>query len=279
MKKGISVWAFKDRTPDVCFPLAKQCGYDGVEVAIGPEGPIRFDSTEAEMKELRKKAEAYGIEFYSLVCDICWDYSISASDPAERKKAEDIIIRQLEVASYLGCDTILALAGMVKSIKAGGEIVPYDVAYERAFESVCHLAKYAQEYKVNLAIENVGNKLLLSPLETRDFIDKVGNPWVKQYFDVGNVIKNGYPNHWIDILGKRIAKVHFKDVGLFDGAFRAVNILEGLVDYDAVMHSLENAGYNDWVTAEVFPAAGKTENDVELLMVNSKAMDRILGRE
>ena len=278
MKKGISIWAFHDRTPDVCFPLAKECGYDGVEIALGEKGPVRFDSTEAEMKELRKKAESYGIEFYSLVCDICWDYSISASDPAVRKKAEDILIKQLELASYLGCDTILALAGMVQSINPGGEVVPYDIAYERAFESVCHLAKYAQEYKVNFAIENVDSKLLLSPMETRDFIDKVGNPWVKQYFDVGNVIENGYPNHWIDILGKRIAKVHFKDVGLFDDAYRPVNILEGLVDYDAVMASLYNAGYDDWVTAEVFPAAGRTENDVELLMTNSKAMDRILKR-
>ncbi len=275
MKKGISLWAFGDRTPDVCFPLAKECGYDGIEMAIGYDGPVRFDSTKEEMTALCLKAEEYGISFYSLVCDICWEYSITSANPDIRKKAEDIIIKQLEIASYLGCDTILALPGMVESIFPGGEIVPYDVAYERSFESICKLSKYAEEYDVNLAIENVGNKLLLSPLEMRDFIDKVNSPKVKQYFDVGNVIKNGYPDHWIDILGKRIAKVHFKDVGIIDGVHKEVNILDGIVDYDAVMNAFKRIGYDDWVTAEVFPSK---ENDIDLLENNSEAMDKILRR-
>lgn len=277
MKKGISIWAFTDRTPDVLFPLAKKCGYDGVEMAVGPTGPITFDSTKEEMEALREKAASYGIEFYSLVCDICWDYSISSNDPKVRKKAEEIIIKQLEIASWLGCDTILVIAGMVENVKPGGEIVPYDVAYMRAFESISRLAKYAEKYDVNLAIENVGNKLLLSPLESRDFVDKVGSTKVKFYFDVGNVIKTGYPHHWIDILGSRIAKVHFKDNARIPetNGWKSVHLLQGMINYDEVMSAFARIGYDDWVTAEVFP---KCEGDMEVLEINSAAMDQILKR-
>ena len=36
-------------------------------------------------------------------------------------------------------------------------------------------------------------------------------PWIKAYFDVGNVAISGYPQDWIRVLGKRIVKLHIKD--------------------------------------------------------------------
>ena len=274
MKKGINIWSMPDRDPDACFNLAKECGFDGVELALGNDGPVRFDSTEKELLNVKAKAESYGIELPSLVCDTCWDYSISSDDEKIRKKGEENIIKQIETASILGCDTILVLAGMVTSYKPGSEVVHYEVAYNRAFESMCRLSEYAEKYNVNLGIENVGNKLLLSPLETRDFIDKINSPKVKHYFDVGNVIKTGYPEQWIDILGSRIAKVHVKDVRFEDGLYKQVDILSGDVNYKAVKESLRKVGYDDWITAEVV----KSRDDVkEFLNINSLAMDKIIS--
>ena len=274
MKKGINIWSMPDRDPDACFNLAKECGFDGVELALGNDGPVRFDSTEKELLNVKAKAESYGIELPSLVCDTCWDYSISSDDEKIRKKGEENIIKQIETASILGCDTILVLAGMVTSYKPGSEVVHYEVAYNRAFESMCRLSEYAEKYNVNLGIENVGNKLLLSPLETRDFIDKINSPKVKHYFDVGNVIKTGYPEQWIDILGSRIAKVHVKDVRFEDGLYKQVDSLSGDVNYKAVKESLRKVGYDDWITAEVV----KSRDDVkEFLNINSRAMDKIIN--
>ncbi len=277
MKKGISTWSLPDRSPDASFTLAKECGFDGVEVGISDKGLLRLDSSEKELYDFKKKADEYGMPLYSLVYDFCWHNSLSASDPAVRKKGEEIVVRQLEIASILGCDTILVIPGMVKNPgDPASEIVPYDVAYDRAFEAICNLSEHAERYNVNLALENVGNKLLLSPLETRDFIDKVNSPKVKAYFDVGNVMRFGYAEHWIDILGDRIAKVHFKDSKMeAKGALSATDILEGETNYPAVMAALRRAGYDDWVTAEIFPGAGRDHK--EFLMKNSKAMDKIIN--
>lgn len=275
MKKGISIWSLPDRDPDASFSLAKECGFDGVEVGIGDKGALRLDSSEKELFDFKKKADEYSMPLYSLVYDFCWHNSLSSDDPAERQRGEEIVTRQLEIASILGCDTILVIPGMVKN-PGGSAIVPYDVAYDRALESVCRLSESAEKFDVNLAIENVGNKLLLSPLETRDFIDKVGSPKVKAYFDVGNVMRFGYAEHWIDILGERIAKVHFKDSRMGDaGACFATDILDGETNYPAVMASLRRAGYDDWVTAEIFPKGGRDIK--EFLTTNARAMDKIIN--
>lgn len=276
MKKGISIWTFTDRSPEVCFSLARKYGFDGVEVGLGKEGPLRFDSTDDEIKEYRIVAESYGLSLYSLVCDDCWQYPLTSDSSEIRQKGAEIVIRQLKVASLLGCDTTLVLPGMVQGLSPDSEVIPYDVAYDRALTEMKKLAKYAESYNVTLGVENVWNKFLLSPLEMRDFIDRIGSPRVGSYFDVGNVMLEGFPEHWIKILGTRIAKVHFKDfdrgIGTADGF---VHLLQGDVNYPAVIKELKGAGYDGWVTAEVFPAANETTEHV--LAVNSAAMDKILN--
>ncbi len=272
MKKGISMWAFSDRSPEVCFKLAKKYGFDGVELALGSSGPIRYDSTEEEMKTLREQLISYGLEAYSLVCDDCWADSLTSNDPESQKRAEEVIICQLKIASWLGCDTILVLPGMVAGFDPNGEVVPYEIVYERAVAAMKKLAVYAEKYGVVLGVENVWNKFLLSPLEMRQFLDEVGHPMVKAYFDVGNVVISGYPEQWIRILGERIAKVHFKD--FVRETYSCVDLLKGDVDYHEVMKAFSEVGYDDWATAEVFPDGAHTTIDV--LDANGPAMQKIM---
>ena len=277
MKKGISIWAFTDPSLENCFRLAKQAGYDGVEVALAETGALRLDSTKEEILQIKQLAETTGVELYSVASGLYWSYPLTANDPVIQQKAIEICRRQLDAAALLGCDTILVIPGQVGSLDGSGEVVPYDVAYDRAFSVITQLALYAEEKKVTIAIENVWNKFLLSPLEMRNFIDSIGNPYVKAYFDVGNVVKDGYPDQWIHILGERIAKVHFKDykatVGTLDGF---VDLLNGSVDYPAVITALEDVGYDGWVTAEVFPYTHSPET---LLYTSSAAMDAILSKK
>ena len=275
MKKGISIWSFTDRTPEVCFALAKKYGFDGVEVGIGYEGPLRYDSTPEEIAEYKRKGESCGLAFYSLVCDDCWQYSLTADDPAERGAAKQMVRRQIEVAALLGCETVLVLPGMVQGLGDAGPVVDYEVAYHRAADALRELAPFAEAHGVVIGLENVWNKFLLSPLEVRGLIDSIGSAYVKAYFDVGNVLRSGFPEQWIGILGSRISKVHFKDfrrsVGTLDGF---IDILDGDVDYPAVMAALRGIGYDGWVTAEVFA----TDGDVEgLLARNSQAMNKIFA--
>ncbi len=278
MKKGISIWSFNEPDLRKCMLLAKDAGFDGIELALAEDGPVNLESTKEDMLAIRAMADEIGISLYSVASGLYWSYGYTSADEATREKAKAITKKQLEVASWLGCDTILVVPGAVKGLSPESEMVDYDVAYDRALAALRELAPYAEELKVAIGVENVWNHFLLSPLEMRNFIDAVGSDYVGSYFDVGNVVNVGFPQQWIKILGKRIKKVHFKDfkksVGNIDGF---VDLLAGDVDYIAVKEAFEAIGYEDWATAEMLPAYHQYPETI--LYNTSNAMDKILKRK
>lgn len=277
MKKGISIWSFTEPSLKKCFELAKDAGFDGVEVALDNAGEISLNSTKEDMEKIKQYAKNAGIELYSVACGLYWQKNYTANSEEVRREAINITKKQLEIASWLGCQSILVVPGSVGvDFEPDSEIVEYDVAYDRCLAALKELAPVAEEYKVELCIENVWNKFLLSPLEMRDLLDKVNSPYVCSYFDVGNVLYSGYPEHWIKILNTRIKKVHFKDyrrdVGTLSGF---VDLLAGNVDYVAVKKALDDVGYNGWVTAEMLPPY--TLFPETIIYNTSNSMNKILG--
>lgn len=278
MKKGISIWSFAESSLKKCFELAKDAGFDGVEVALAESGEINLNSTKEDMEKVKEYAQNTGVELYSVASGLYWSYNYTSNDEKTRQTAKDITKKQLEVASWLGCETILVVPGAVGvDFIDGIEVVDYDTAYDRALEALKELAPVAEKFGVTIGVENVWNKFLLSPLEMRDFIDKVNSPYVGSYFDVGNVICSGYPEHWIKILNRRIKKVHFKDYRkAVTGLQGFVDILSGDVNYPAVMEAFSKIGYDGWVTAEMLPPY--THYPETILYNTSNAMNKILGR-
>ena len=278
MKKGISIWSFAETDLRKCMELAKDAGFDGLELALDEHGLVSMDSTKEDIEKVKKMAEEVGIELYSLASGLYWTYNYTSANEENVKKAKEITKKQLEVASWLGCDTILVVPGAVEVAFAPGEIVEYDVAYERALSALKELASFAEKLKVSIGVENVWNRFLLSPMEMADFIDKVGSEYVGSYFDVGNVLFSGYPEHWIKILNKRIKKVHFKDYRRAAGDLHGfVDILAGEVNWTNVMEQLAKIGYDGWVSAEMLPPY--THYPETIIYNTSNAMDKILGRK
>lgn len=278
MKKGINIWSFPGDTLKNTFKLAKKAGFEGVEVALDEKGEISLESTEKDLLNVKSTAQECGIELYSLSCGLYWNYWLNDDDEKIRCKAKDIVKKQLETASILGCESILVIPGCVNAEFAeAGKVVDYETTYNRSLEAMMELKSVAEQYKVEIGLENVWNKFLVSPMEMRDFIDKIGSKYVGSYFDVGNVLFNGFPEHWITILGDRIKKVHFKDYRMAAGGLHGfVDLLAGDVNYPEVIKTLESVGYDGWVSAEMIPNyAHYTET---IIYNTSNAMDRILGR-
>ena len=279
MKKGINIWSFPQGTIKESLTLAKKAGFEGVELALGGSGELSMQSTESEIKAVKKTADDLGLALYSLSCGLCWDYRLSDDDKAMREKAKDMIKKQLDTAKILGADTILVIPGVVNvEFSMPEKKVAYDVVYERALEGLNELKSYAESLQVNIALENVWNKFLLSPMEMRDFIDKIGSDYVGSYLDIGNTLYCGYPEDWVRILGNRIKKVHFKDYRMQAGGLHGfVDLLAGDVNYPEVVKALNEIGYEDWVSAEMIPNY-KYHTDA-IIYNTSNAMDRILGRK
>jgi hexulose-6-phosphate isomerase len=241
MKKSINFWSFAaGTTVQDAIKLAKDAGFNGVELAMAQKGLTGLE-TENAGKEARKIAADEGIVLPTLASGLCWDYLLTSTLKEVRQQAKDMIRRQVDLAHELGAEAILVIPGAVgvDFLPGGGSnLMPYDEAYEASFDALKELAPYAEQAKVRIALENVWNKFLLSPLEFRDFIDKIGSDYVGCYFDVGNVLLTGYPEQWIRILGKRIKAVHLKDYRRNPGGFNCFcDLLSGDVNYPSVMEA------------------------------------------
>ena len=260
MKKGINYWSFPgglDGKADFAASVAeaKRLGYEGVEVCLFPDGPLNIEISDADVAKIRKTLEGAGLQAASVTTGLLWANPLTSSDPKKRDAGKHAVTRCLEVANKLGATGILVVPGAVEIFfDPAAEIVPYDVAVKRVEDAVRDLAKAAEKNKVAIGIENVWNKLFMSPLEARDFVDRIGSEYVGWFFDVGNILLTGFPEQWIRILGKRIKKVHVKDfrksVGTINGF---VDLLEGDVNWPEVMKALREVGYNDFLIAEMIP--------------------------
>ena len=282
MKKGINYWSFPgglEGKMDFAAAVkeAKRLGYQGMEVCLFPEGPLSLDISESDVAKLGKLLDGAGLQAASVTTGVLWDYPLTSTDPAQRDKGKQAVVRCLEVANQLGATGILVVPGAVEIFfNPEAEIVPYDVAMQRVEEVMKELAPVAEKNKVAIGIENVWNKMFLSPLEARDLIDRVGSEYLGWFFDVGNILALGFPDQWIRILGKRIKKVHVKDyrraVGTADGF---VDLLEGDVDWPEVVKALKEVGYDDFLIAEMIP--GYTHAPETRLANTSLALDKILA--
>lgn len=261
MLKGINYWAFchdcygAPINPLKALKIAKKLGFDCFELTFEKQGLISFNTTKEEAQKVRKFAESTAIQLRTLASGIGWE--LSPSDPSDsiREKAITYYTKMLEIASWLGVETILYLPGMVSALFIPSfQPQPYDIVDQRAKDTLRRILPIAEKLKIQIGIENVWNRYLLSPLEMRNFIDFFTSPFVGSYFDVGNVLLNGHPEHWIKILGHRIFAVHLKDfrvgVGNLDGF---VDLLSGDVNFKEVMKSLKEIGYNKSFTAEIVP--------------------------
>ncbi|HLK58527.1 MAG TPA: sugar phosphate isomerase/epimerase family protein [Chthonomonadaceae bacterium] len=265
MKKGLTqICLGRNSRIEDGLQLCKEIGYQGLEILLTESGELTMQSGLEEYAALRAISTASGVEFTS----ICGAGSLTDDDPQVVAQSKAQVRKMLEAAVALGIDTILITGGAVNAK------VAYDTAYDRLLGALQELRPEAEKVRVNIALENVWNRLLLSPLEFRDFLDKIGSAYVGCYFDTGNVVLYGFPEQWIRILGTRIKKIHFKDFIMDHGSrqYTWTQLTEGAVDWPAVMHEIRALGYDDYVITEVC-------GDRDIYEATCRIMDRILALE
>jgi len=222
------------------FQAARDAGFEGVE-------PM----SHLNRKEVLVARDATGLIIPSVCGEQHWKYPLSDPDPKIRELGIEALKVTIEDAGAYGADTILLVPGKVT------ETVSYDQCWNRCVEELKKVIPLAEKLKVKIAIENVWNNFLLSPMEAASFVDQFKSQYVGSYFDCGNVLVYGWPEQWIRILDKRLAKVHIKDYSrkIADkqgkGAGFGVKLLEGDVNWTEVMKSLDDIGYHGWTTVEM----------------------------
>ena len=238
------------------FKMARDTGFEVVQVPTEP------DPRKAE--EIKKSADAASIRSDSVMNMDHWKYPLSSNDHAIVEKSLAGMRTSLHNAKLWGSDAVLLVPAVVDAQTS------YHDAWVRSQEEIRSLIPLAEESKVVIAIEEVWNKFLLSPLEMARYIDEFRSPWIKAWFDVGNVVLYGYPQDWIHTLGKRIVRVHLKDFKRKEDGYAWVNLGDGDVDWTAVRQAFADIGYSGSVITEL------DGGDETYLRDVSRRIDRLL---
>lgn len=216
------------------FEMAKRCGLDGIE-------GFPMEDFDAARKQADEAREAR-IVIHSLTYG-GWSALFSDPDEAVVAKGLTAFENALRCAKAMDIDNVLLVPAKVTAQ------VRYGEAYERSQMNIRKVLPLAEELGVVIAVENVWNDFLLSPLEFARYVDDFESPFLKAYFDVGNIVKYGYPQDWIRTLGPRINRIHLKDYSRADKDWKPLR--EGEIDWPEVRKALAEIGYAGFCTSEV----------------------------
>lgn len=225
--------------------ITRNCGYDGFEFCYDDS---EFDPSRIT-KEIREKivrlAKVNEIVISSVATGIFWKYNLGSTNEAIRKKGIEYLRSGIELAHDLGARVLLVVPAVADPK------IPYSKMYRIAQDSIRSQADYAKDHGVIIAVENVWNKFLYSPMEFKKFIEEIGHDYVKVYLDLGNIVNLGYPEHWIDLLKGLIACVHVKDFDINVGnitGFRHMG--QGSINWIPLLKKLKEIGYNYFLVVE-----------------------------
>jgi L-ribulose-5-phosphate 3-epimerase len=242
------------------FKLARQAGFEGIEL----DSPNTLN-----VDEVLHARDQSGLVIDGVVDSVHWNKTLADPDPAVRaagRQALEMALRDCK--RYGGTSALLVPAVVSKQIS-------YADAYARSQEEIRKVLPLAAELRVAIAIENVWNNFLLSPLEAARYVDEFKSPWVGWHFDVGNIVNYGWPEHWIRTLGPRIVKLDIKEYSRKKrdqhgpGSGFAVELGEGDCDWPAVMQALDDIPFQGWAAAEV--GGGNLERLTQI----ATSMDRL----
>ena len=239
------------------FLLARDCGFAGIEMD-GPSGHRREDVLAAR--------DSCGLAIPSVVDSVHWQHSLGDPDPAVRAQGRAGLEGALRDAHAYGAKSVLLVPAVVDKKR------PYDLAWKHSIAEIRATVPLAKELGVQIAVENVWNNFILSPLEARRYLDEIGSEQVGWHLDLGNLLIYGWPEQWARILGPQVLQLHIKEFsrkkmdedGRWDGF--AVELGEGDNDWPAIMQALDDIGYDGWGIAEVGGGDGARLRDVSARM-------------
>jgi hexulose-6-phosphate isomerase len=284
-KKSINQWAFpypERMTLEECLKLAKDAGFDGIELNYDLDNDLSPKSGTREFEKIRAMADKVGIKISGLCSFLFWPYPLTSNDPAKRNRGIELAGLMTQAAHDLGVENLLVVPGAVHiPWRTDHEPVPNDVCDQRAREAVKRLLPTAEKLGVSMNIENIFfNGYLMTPGEMIAFVDSFKSDRLKVHFDTGNIAMFQFPEHWVTQLGGRIKNVHLKEFTKKGTDYSLETfrpLLDGTTNWPAVMEALDAAGYKGYVTFEYFhPYPHYPE---ALIWQTSDSLDRMLGRK
>ncbi len=229
------------------FKLVKDLGFDGIE----PRTQLAKSDGDV-VKSYAAASEKTGLPIHGV---------INSSKPD--------LISAIDQAKFLGATSVLHVVRYDQKIS-------YRQNERETKEIVQRAVDHAEKQNIMILCENVWASYLIDPVRMSRFVDQFDSPMVGIYFDVGNVVRWGVPEHWLEVIGTRAKKLDIKEydlsVAMNEGMLKGFDkpLGEGSIHWGNVRAQLAKLNYQGWATAEV------RGGDEQRLADIAQQMDRVL---
>lgn len=285
--KALNYWVFGgfsgEKTPYEIIDFVKEQGLDGVELTV-PEA-LPLDITMDECRKIRQYADQKNIGLRSLATGAYWGASLGCDDEKIRAQALEFSRKYIQIANWIGAETVLVVPGAtcVKWDPAA-PVVPYETVWNKSVESLKELLPLAEKLHVNIALENVWGRFLLSPMEWKLYLDQFQSLRIGMYLDLANCLIYAPAEDYINTLGKHVKAIHIKNWAGEDSGGNlhgfGDDIAIGEANFPAIISALEKLGYDGPVSAEMIPFCRLPDlvlPDYELAVKTCARVREILG--
>jgi L-ribulose-5-phosphate 3-epimerase len=238
-KVGAPDWNLKQEGKVESIALAKQIGFDGVQVSLGVGEKALPLSDPALQQRFLAESKKVGLPLASVCLEVLHKNGLK-SDPLGQRWVADSI----PAAKALGVKVVLLPFFGKQALQTPEEM-------DRVGDILKEVAPTAEKAGVILGLEDT-----ISAKDNVRIMDRAKSPAVLTYYDVGNSTNGGFNViEEIRWLGKaRICEVHLKDNPHYLG--------EGKIDFPGVVKALADIGFTEWAELETESPSGNVPADM-----------------
>lgn len=256
MKLAFSTNAYLDFSFTETVRRIAEIGYHGVEIMADvphawpayllPETKAAIRSALEENKLAISNVNAFMMHAVNDSRQKYWHPSWIEPDPHYRQVRIDHTMRTLSLAAELGAPCI--------TTEPGGPLEgrSWNACLTLFIEMLKPVVEHAEKVGVPLLIEPEPDLLIETADQYLEFANRIQSPMLGLNFDIGHFycVKND-PPATVRKLKSHIRHVHLEDIA----ATRVHHHLipgEGVIDFPATLKALDDVGYEDWVTIELY---------------------------
>jgi sugar phosphate isomerase/epimerase len=230
--------------------LAAQAGFAGVEFAPFTLGPTVFDISSDQRRQVRQTVADHGLSVVGLhwLLAKTTGLHIHHGDPATRRRTADYYRELIRCCAEMGGDRMIHGSPAQRNLAEGQSL---DEASKRTADFFAAAAPFAAEHGVSLCIEPLGpadTNFIQSKDQALKLIRQVNHPAVTLILDCKAMACDASGKPITQIIREargQILHVHANDDNQsYPGS--------GTLDFDAIMKTLVDIGYDNWVSIEVF---------------------------
>lgn len=252
MKLSVELYTLAEHYGDKkAIEIVKEAGFDAIDYSYyynKESEEVLGENYKQYAKEIREHLDRVGIPCNQAHAPFNFKYGMMA-DISEPKYLN--IVRAIESASILGAKNIIVHA---VSVPDGVDFEAYNIEYYKSF------IPYCEAFNIHVAVENLYTKdtkrnyyrgRFGSPQELNNVIKKIDSPWIVACVDIGHASLTGYePEDFISKVDPTVLRcLHVQDTDYL--ADRHMPPYFYNLNWDAIMTSLKNIGYDGELTFEI----------------------------